>query len=274
MTDRGPPAQQAQFVETARGARLVMSTGPADRAALGTVLAVPAFAEEMNKSRRMCAVMSRRLATQGWQVIQPDLGGCGDSAGEFRDARWSDWIDDLDDVLSARAVAGPLWLWGVRAGSLLCCELLARHPHAGLIFWQGTPSGAMMLQQFLRLHAGARIAGTDKPDPSNRTPAQRLDAGETVELGGYELSPELAAALKSARLGLPEGQRVRVVWLDVATGEPPEPSVATQRQVQAWRDSGHEVRLQVVGGSQYWQTQEIEDNPALIEATAEAVGSP
>lgn len=273
MIDRGPTAQQARFLETPRGARLVMLTGPANRPAGGTVLAVPAFAEEMNKSRRMCALMARRLAAQGWQVVQPDLGGCGDSAGEFRDARWTAWIDDLDDALSSSAVAGPLWFWGVRAGSLLCGELLARHPQAGLILWQGTPSGATVLQQFLRLHAGARIVGTDKAD-ADQTPAQRLEAGETVELGGYELSPDLARSLRSARLELPAGRQVRVVWLEVASGTPPAPSIAAQRQAQAWRDSGHDVGLHAVGGPQFWQTQEIEDNPALLEATAEAVGSP
>ena len=45
------------------------------------------FCEEMNKARRMAALQSRRLAALGYSVLQIDLFGCGDSSGDFADAR-------------------------------------------------------------------------------------------------------------------------------------------------------------------------------------------
>ncbi|MCK7493610.1 MAG: alpha/beta hydrolase [Comamonadaceae bacterium] len=77
----------------------------------------------MNKSRRMAALQSRALAAAGFAVLRVDLLGCGDSAGDFGDATWPRWVDDV--VAAARwlrrqhpdAADAPLWLWGLRAGA-------------------------------------------------------------------------------------------------------------------------------------------------------------
>ena len=45
------------------------------------VLYLHPLAEEMNRSRRMAALQARALAAAGCEVLQPDLLGCGDSAG-------------------------------------------------------------------------------------------------------------------------------------------------------------------------------------------------
>ncbi len=56
----------------------------------------------MNKSRRMAALQARAFAAMGFGVLQIDLFGCGDSSGDFSDARWDIWKQDL---AIARAVA-------------------------------------------------------------------------------------------------------------------------------------------------------------------------
>ena len=61
----------------------------------GLVLYIHPFAEEMNKSRRMAALQARAFAQAGYAVLQIDLHGCGDSAGDFGDATWEHWIDDV-----------------------------------------------------------------------------------------------------------------------------------------------------------------------------------
>ena len=67
-------------------------------ASRGAVVHVPAFAEEMNKSRRMASLQARALAAQGWHVLQLDLLGTGDSEGDFGDATWADWMDDVAEA--------------------------------------------------------------------------------------------------------------------------------------------------------------------------------
>jgi exosortase A-associated hydrolase 2 len=216
----------------------------------------------MNKSRRMSARLARRLAQRGWRVVQRDLRGCGDSAGEFRDARWADWLDDLRAELDT-APPGPLWLWGVRAGALLAAALAQRRPDANLLLWQPVANGAQHLQQFLRLHAGARIVGASKG--SETTPAQALRAGAMVEVGGYELGPALAGGLEQARLELPAGFGGRVVWFEISPDLPAEPSPAARRVVERLAESGIAVTLEALSGPPFWQTQEIEDCDVLLE---------
>jgi alpha/beta superfamily hydrolase len=71
------------------------------------------FVEEMNKSRRMAALQSRSLAARGYSVLQIDLFGCGDSSGDFADASWEIWVQDV--VLGAQwlsqRVGGAVALW-------------------------------------------------------------------------------------------------------------------------------------------------------------------
>src|SRR3546814_14690353 len=82
------------------------AAAPHCRQGLGLVY-LPPFAEEMNRSRRMAALQARALAALGIDVLLLDLFGTGDSAGDFRDARWEIWRED--------AMAAVAWL-GARCG--------------------------------------------------------------------------------------------------------------------------------------------------------------
>src|SRR5688500_5815022 len=95
MTVAGPVNETASFEPSASGPRLRCVAEPAGGTVRGVVLLLPPFAEEMNKSRRMCALLARGLAADGWRVVRIDLLGCGDSAGSLRDASWEQWCDDL-----------------------------------------------------------------------------------------------------------------------------------------------------------------------------------
>ena len=55
---------------------------------------LPPFAEELNRSRKMASLQARALAAAGIGVLVLDPYGCGDSAGDFRDARWDRNISD------------------------------------------------------------------------------------------------------------------------------------------------------------------------------------
>ena len=93
------------------------------------VLYVPPFAEEMNKSRRMAALAARALSAAGADVLQIDPHGTGDSSGEFRDASWQGWVDDIVEAarwLQQAPGDAPLWLWSLRAGCLLAAEAADR----------------------------------------------------------------------------------------------------------------------------------------------------
>src|SRR5688500_15035872 len=121
--------------------------------ARGAVLLIHPFAEEMNRCRRMAALQARAFAAAGWTVLQMDLYGCGDSAGDFSGATWNRWLDDVvDSAAWLREKTGQrLVLWGLRAGCLLATQAAGRiEPAADLVLWQPVASGKQFLQQFLR----------------------------------------------------------------------------------------------------------------------------
>lgn len=263
-----PLAQSGSFTSGATGARFRFVSEPADGSACGTVVLAHAFAEEMNKGRRMCARMARDLAADGWRVVQSDLYGCGDSAGEFRDASWSTWVEDLRSDLAAADARRPVWLWCMRGGALLAAEALSNHLDVNLLLWQPVVSGAQHLQQFLRLHAGARIVGSTKAATA-QSPAQTLRAGGMVELGGYELGPLLASGMESAGVDLPEGYRGRVVVFELSADTTPELSPLVRRLAERLQQRGIAVETEALAGPLFWQTQEIEECEGLLQRSLE-----
>lgn len=241
-------------------------------AARGAILFVPPFAEELNKSRRMVSLQARALAESGWHVLQLDLTGCGDSSGEFCDAAWDVWLDDLYVArrwLMANC-SGPRWLWGLRLGALLACASLERDPEAstGLLFWQPVVSGSLHLQQFLRVKvAGERVA-SGREGGSTQSMLETLRAGNCVDVAGYDLPPTVALPMAEATLALPK-TTAPIRWFEVSPRADAGLAPASMRIIETWKKLVT-IDFGIVQGPSFWQTQEIEDAPALLAATTRA----
>ena len=236
------------------------------------------FGDEMNKARRMAALQARRLAARGWSVLQVDLHGCGDSAGEFGEARWETWADDVRAALAwLRARGdGPLGLWGLRLGATLACHV-ARDAALGLerlLLWQPVVAGEQFLAQFLRLRLASEMLAGGAATTALRELRAQLAQGHSLEIGGYALHPALAEAIaKQDLLGAPPAAK-RVHWLEVA----PQPASVlrppSRRVVDAWGAQGLAIDSVVVAGEPFWATIEIAECASLLEATSEALEKP
>lgn len=261
-----PPAT-ASFDPAADGTRFTLRyEPPADVPRAGTVILAPAFAEEMNRCRRMTALCSRALVRSGWRVIVRDLRGCGDSSGDFGDATWKDWIDDLKPLLAEAPAHEEFWLWGVRAGALLLTELLAERPDANALLWQPAIAGRVALNQFLRVKvASAAIGGKNRVDAKGLR--ADLEAGQSIEIAGYTINHALAAGMDSAILEVPPTFQGRVVWLEVAAIDPPSLAPAGAQLRDQWASRGVRFDAEVVAGEAFWQTQETSECEALLAAT-------
>ena len=249
---------------------------PAQGSLRGLVVYVPPFAEEMNKSRRMAALQARRLCAAGFAVLQVDLSGCGDSFGDHGDASWGRWLTDVRwacDWLRNRhapiqgsATTPPFWLWGLRAGGLLASQAAeGLDCDCGLLLWQPSLRGKLVLQQFLRLRlAGNLLDGAS--GPSMQDLRAQLAAGQTLDIAGYRLAPALAAALEQALLQPPATVR-QTLWLELAAAEGAPLSPVSATALSSWREAGLAVDARTVAGPSFWQTVEIEEAPALLDAT-------
>lgn len=262
---------EAFFLPGSQGALFAIYHPPAaDVPKRGGVLYAPPFAEEMNKARRMAALQARQLAAAGFGVLILDPYGCGDSAGDFTDARWDLWRDDLllgRDWLLERG-HDRLLLWGLRLGALLAAELANEIAARRLVLWQPVLDGERFLHQFLRLRLTAdRLKGSD--ETMTRLQAT-LAAGQTLDVSGYELTPQLAAAIQKAYLRVPSAD-CRVDWFELVSAADRPLSPVSQRLVNEWRASGVTVHFQTVVGEAFWATQEIAVVPDLLAATLAAL---
>ncbi len=231
------------------------------------------FAEEMNKSRRMAALQARALAAVGVAVLQIDLLGCGDSSGDFGDASWQAWRDDVAAAcawLRERTGIEP-GLWGLRLGALLALDYAASAARAPacLVLWQVPANGAACLTQFLRLRLASGMLDDDTGKTGQSTQALRaeLAAGVTLEIAGYALAPQLALpidAIDPAPLAFRGGP---VDWFETGTGAGGAVNPGAQRLAAQWRAQQVDVRMHCTPGAPFWATQESSVNDALLAAT-------
>ncbi len=221
-----PPAPPAPaFVDGRAGALFTLTRQPA-RSTGAPVLILPPFAEEMNRTRRFLTRLAAALAEGGHATTLLDPFGAGDSAGDFADAGWDLWLDDAGRVAAhLTASAGrPPWILGLRTGALLAAALGAdRGPDAvaGLICVHPVTDGGKFLQQFLRARTMAAMARGARE--STRDMLAALQAGETLNVAGYALSPALALPLAGMRLADLAAPRAPVLWYETGrdAGEPP-----------------------------------------------------
>ncbi len=265
---------QSFFLSGESGQRFCLYHPPKD-VARGAIIYLHPFAEEMNKARRMAALQSRAMAEAGFAVLQIDLLGCGDSAGDFSDATWSAWQEDV--LLAYRwlrtQTRAPLTLWGLRAGCLVAASAAVNLPErANIIFWQPVISGKQHWQQFMRLKMAGELASGQAKGITEQLRRQ-LAAGQSVEIAGYTVSPSLAEGLEAAELEPPAGGDGQVIWLETSLRDEATLAPVSQKRIEYWQAVGFAVHARVVRGPAFWQTSEIEDAPELIAATRAALAS-
>ena len=240
----------------------------------GVLIYVHPFGEEMNKSRRMVAMQARAFAAVGVGVLQIDLFGCGDSSGEFGNASWNIWKRDLAAARSwlEDRVAAPIGLWGLRLGALLALDLARSSENAidRIILWQPVISGESFLTRFLRLRLANEIlftdAGTEKNTGTNGMRSS-LRAGNPLEVAGYELSPEMAAAIDSLQAAELFVTQCPVHWFEIVAEPGRSMAAAGAKVVTAWKQKAVDLHLHLVPCLPFWATQEISECPELLLAT-------
>jgi len=200
MIPSSAPPPRPFFLNAGEAARFCLYHAAAQPYRGGWLYVHP-FAEELNKSRRMAALQARALAQSGFAVLQMDLYGCGDSAGDFGDASWQVWLDDIQLALAwlASETGSPPGLWGLRLGASLAVDYARCGAPTRLLLWQPVCQGTQYLRQFLRL----KVAGDALEQNSGAGVAamrQSLLDGTVLEIAGYQLSPALAQAIDSLDL--------------------------------------------------------------------------
>ena len=236
------------------------------------VLIAPPFAEELNKCRRLLALVARRLADQGCEVLFPDLFGTGDSAGDFSEARWRIWAEDwaaLDEWFMRNSAAPrPAYLC-VRSGVLLLAAARGRlhdFGRARIVLWQPVLECDRFLRAFLRLRTVSdRLAGRAE---SRRDLDDHLGSGHAVEIAGYELAAEMVAEMTELKLkasDLAGCAEIRV--MEFRSNPNPVMSPTTSEFIDALQREHTEVIGAAIECEQFWATRDVVSPSAALSAT-------
>lgn len=255
------------------GPLFCLYTAPRAGPVRASLLYLHPFAEEMHKSRRMVALQARHLAARGFQVLQVDLTGCGDSWGGFGDAQWALWRADAWRALEwlrQRATGNACILWGLRLGATLAIDLATRTSDiAGLLLWQPVTNGELFLSQFLRIKLASEMLSAGSAQTGTKQLREQLKRGEPVEVGGYQIAPPLAEAISA--LNLPDMAPTQCVeWIEVVPDPQAPIAPAVERVVQSWGAQDCTVSPIQIAGEPFWISQEITVCPTLLDATCSA----
>lgn len=260
---------QPFFLDATPGRRFCLYYPPVG-SCRGSVLYVPPFAEEMNRSRRTVSLQALDLARCGYAVLLIDLFGCGDSDGDFADARWQVWLKDLAAAVDwlKKTVSAPVSLWGLRLGVPLMMDYARTSDETfqHFILWQPVPAGQQYLTQFLRLRLAGEMLSGSVAQTSVKDLRQELVAGNCLEVAGYRIAPELAASVDDINLSGLAGAGGMCHWFEVGQSDKPV-SPAGTKVMATWMERGAQVTTHRITGEMFWQSPEITVCQDLIDAT-------
>ncbi len=261
------------FLETDYGSLFVIEYAPRNLDSdVPTVIVIPPFAEEMNRCRKMMSLQAQSFARNGIRAVLFDLYGTGDSGGDFSDASWQTWCDNIASVLS-RVVdtsRGAVSFLAIRFGALVLysCHSELSTRAGRVVLWSPCTSGSTFLRQFLRIRIAAQMGGNDIRKESLADLMERFESGESVEVAGYEISPDLARSMSLATLSADNfGASPPVHWFETVSSPDAPPPVASKALIDELHRSHAELTLATTCGDRFWNSVEITTNPSLVEAT-------
>jgi exosortase A-associated hydrolase 2 len=266
----------ANFIGPAGRRILVVARRPVGTAR-GCILLVPPFGEEMNKSRRMLALVAQGLAARGFVAALPDLSGTGDSEGEFGESTWSQWRQDLQTVHAFFEEQGQVIraALAVRTGCALIAEVAGQHAWnlSHTVFWQPVLDGARFLTQFLRLRVASSLMGGDRRE-STQDLLSRFRSGETLEIAGYEVSPALAHELDKMNAVASLSPNLGTVhWIEVMRAEDGALSESARSAISKATERRVEIVPSTHSGEPFWSSTEIVTIPTLVERSVDILAA-
>lgn len=189
---------------------------PAKSARDTAIVLVPPLGQEALRAHRAIRQLGLRLARDRFHTLRFDLGGTGDSAGDFADARLQAWVEDTRtaiDELRDRTGVARVSLVGLRLGAALAwLAAQDRKDIDKIVLWEPVVRGASYLVELRRRHEEFLRAEL----PRRRTAPFAKD-GEAL---GFPISRELADAVRAIDLTKGPSPNARcAVALVTAEGE-------------------------------------------------------
>lgn len=222
----------------------------------------------------MLTLLADALGEGGHHVMLPDFYGTGDSEGEFSEASWSGWLEQLICCIASMQSDYEISrysLVALRTGALLVADCLQRLPASleKLVFWQPVIDGDVYLNQFLRIRlASNMLAGDEKVNTQSLK--QLLADGDVVEVAGYALTSAVADGLsKSSLKRIDASSLPETYWIDLVAREGVAPPLPNRNLIETWDEAEVNVQYRAVAGESFWNSAEIVENHELVTKTVD-----
>lgn len=238
-----------------------------------SLLFIPPFAEEANKSRHMLSALGRTLAQNGIQTTVLDLFGCGDSEGDIDQASLQTWYQDINIAIQhMQQRSTNISIGGLRLGATIALNFLAtsQQPVDKLLLWQPVLKGKQFMRQFIRLKLAESIAISSAPTTSTAEITAKLENGNTQEIAGYPITKELFQdidALSCINQNIATDTQLHLLEIN-PSGTPSTPMVQAVSSYNNLSANHH-----ICQGSQFWSCQEIVWCNSAIDKSTEILTS-
>jgi len=263
------------FIEGSKGSLFALHHVPAKVSdSTECLVAIPSFAEEMNRCRYMQTMLAQALNKQGHALVSVDPYGTGDSSGDFAEASWEQWIQDTIDATHYAKQLGykKISLLAVRLGALLAMAAAPKIENLHrMIFWQPVTNGKASLNQFLRIKIAASMGRNEKAETTAHLEGL-LKEGKNIEVAGYDVSPELFSGIQAAHYNNHlNSLSCPVSWFTVLASTERKTPRGDLQAMEKWREHGVQIDHKTVIGPAFWQAHERTLTPELITATMNSI---
>lgn len=145
-------------------------------------------------------------------------------------------------------------------------------PIDSFILWHPVLNGGLAVNQFLRLAATSQIMGKEGSSPKEIR--NILNQGQAVEIGGYELHPELASAIEKQKMeDLFPSQNSSILWQEISLSDPPDFTPASKKVLDIFKANGCRINARAISGNTFWNSVEISTVPNLITDTTDTTNT-
>jgi len=154
------------------------------------------FAEEKLWTHRVFVSFARDLAKLGYAVLRFDYMGHGDSDGEFEDSTVESRLADINCAMDLLRLEVDnienISLLGLRFGATLAALVAEQRTDVDkLILWEPVVDGERYMQDLLRTNLTTQLAVYGKVTEKREDLVRQMQAGNTVNIDGYEMTNTL-----------------------------------------------------------------------------------
>lgn len=174
----------------------------------GTVVICPSLLTDALAAYRAEVLLARSLAGRGVIGVRIHYRGTGHSEGDGSVTTFASMVSDAvraADEFAPRG-SGRLSFAGSRLGAMVAAGAAAQLPAASLLMWEPATDAELYFREAVRGRLMRETTQRDRSRSTTRSLFAQLDAGRTIDVLGYPLTPRLYRSFAGLTLaGLLDG---------------------------------------------------------------------